>query len=126
MIRRLRAGEKRTVRALLRARDGVGCCWCGVALYEQTMGRWCPALHITIEHLRPLSMGGTDELDNLALACEPCNNTRDSSMGPPNRAIVLLGRSRSPADTVATGTAGWATMAWVAGEAAWEGVAASD
>jgi len=31
---------------------------------------------LSIDHLRPVSLGGTDELENLALACRRCNERR--------------------------------------------------
>lgn len=31
---------------------------------------------LTIEHLTPLSLGGTNDHSNIALACEPCNKNR--------------------------------------------------
>ena len=32
----------------------------------------------TIDHIVPLSQGGTDAFENLRLACAPCNNARES------------------------------------------------
>lgn len=43
------------------------CIWCGCTLTERTA---------TWEHKVPLSMGGTNDRSNLALACKPCNNER--------------------------------------------------
>ncbi|MES1026612.1 HNH endonuclease signature motif containing protein [Gloeocapsa sp. BRSZ] len=37
---------------------------------------WSSADLFTIEHLVPQSLGGSDELDNLALACRRCNERR--------------------------------------------------
>ena len=34
----------------------------------------------TIDHTRPQSKGGTDELDNLALCCHRCNERRSNNM----------------------------------------------
>lgn len=31
---------------------------------------------LTIEHIRPLSLGGTNEDSNIGIACPPCNNLR--------------------------------------------------
>src|SRR5271166_2336915 len=43
------------------------CYWCHVVfLYEQ----------LTIEHIVPLCLGGTNERDNITLACAPCNHQR--------------------------------------------------
>lgn len=35
------------------------------------------SLHMTLEHVRPLALGGSHDLENLALACSQCNNARD-------------------------------------------------
>ncbi len=37
---------------------------------------WSSADLFTLEHLLPQSLGGSDELDNLALACRRCNERR--------------------------------------------------
>ena len=37
---------------------------------------WSSADLFTLEHIRPQSKGGSDELDNLALACRRCNERR--------------------------------------------------
>jgi len=34
------------------------------------------AEHVTLDHVRPLSKGGTDELHNLVLACKHCNRMK--------------------------------------------------
>lgn len=33
---------------------------------------------ITLDHIKPLSMGGGSGLDNLQIACGPCNNAKGS------------------------------------------------
>lgn len=45
-------------------RDGNQCFYCGIHLYES---------QITIEHLKAKSLGGTDNLKNLVIACKACN-----------------------------------------------------
>lgn len=52
---------KARVRALL-MRDGDGCCYC-----KKTFP------HYHVDHVIPRSRGGPDKLDNLVLACPPCN-----------------------------------------------------
>ncbi|MBD2236316.1 HNH endonuclease [Aulosira sp. FACHB-113] len=37
----------------------------------------------TIEHLLPKSLGGSNSLSNLRLACFSCNNSRGNSLLPP-------------------------------------------
>jgi 5-methylcytosine-specific restriction endonuclease McrA len=39
------------------------------------------AAHMTIEHLIATSVGGTDDLENLVLACFQCNNDRGDQPG---------------------------------------------
>lgn len=66
----------------LRRRDGDGCCWCGMLLRyppgrerRQKGGAHGPD-DVTIEHLRPVSKGGTDAESNLLLAHAACNVER--------------------------------------------------
>lgn len=55
------------LRALIVARAGNRCEYCGAPGYIGTQ-------RLSIEHIRPQSAGGGDEEDNLALACQGCNN----------------------------------------------------
>lgn len=50
------------------------CHWCRVGLTQQTA---------TVEHLVPLARGGSNRIDNLALACGSCNHTRGSDWKKP-------------------------------------------
>jgi 5-methylcytosine-specific restriction endonuclease McrA len=50
------------------------CWWCGQCLPEK---------ELTIEHLLPLSRGGSNSNENLQLACFPCNKLRENSLYPP-------------------------------------------
>lgn len=47
------------------------CCWCKAKLTRETA---------TIEHLIPLGLGGINNANNYALACEPCNSKRGCNM----------------------------------------------
>lgn len=51
------------------------CHWCGKAFANIS--------EATVEHLVPRSRGGSDRMDNLRLACEPCNRARRDSIDPP-------------------------------------------
>lgn len=55
-------------------RDGNCCCWCGKPLTWDQM---------TIEHLVHRSKGGRNDIDNLRIACFPCNNSRGNRLYPP-------------------------------------------
>lgn len=64
-------------RSTLAQRDGSLCYYCGTGLivkpefgFEDTVGV------ATIDHRLPKSRGGTNHLDNLVLACGPCNRAK--------------------------------------------------
>lgn len=50
------------------------CWWCNTKLTLKTA---------TVDHLIPLSRGGSNGTDNLVLACAPCNKARGNELGPP-------------------------------------------
>ena len=60
--------RNKRVEALLE-RDGPGCSYCGQAavIYE-------------VDHFIPRSRGGSDTMDNLVLACRPCNRAKHAIM----------------------------------------------
>jgi 5-methylcytosine-specific restriction endonuclease McrA len=54
-----------------------GCCYyCGVAVRQNNGERPEVNEHATLDHLIPLSMGGTNEPGNIVLACRGCNLER--------------------------------------------------
>ncbi len=62
-------------------RDGTRCTWCCRPMVDLPIDpRLDCSLHMTLEHVVPLSRGGTHEVWNLALACYQCNNARGSSL----------------------------------------------
>jgi len=50
------------------------CFWCG---------QYTPFDQATIEHMLPRSQGGSNRMDNLAMACERCNSKRAGNEGRP-------------------------------------------
>jgi hypothetical protein len=50
------------------------CVWCNQYPLPQGSGKWAG----TIEHVIPRSLGGPDNIDNIASACSACNNSRGS------------------------------------------------
>lgn len=48
------------------------CCWCGDAFSDLPNTTRSP----TLEHVIPLSQGGADHPDNMAVACVRCNQKR--------------------------------------------------
>lgn len=69
-------GEARAaVVALLLARDGNRCYYCGALFGEPAFGRMAA---LTVDHRTPRVMGGTNDPKNLALACAFCNRRKGS------------------------------------------------
>ncbi|WP_420242132.1 HNH endonuclease [Roseiterribacter gracilis] len=77
--------------ALFSARDQ-HCHWCGVEL-RLTRDVRDPA-RATREHLVPRHLGGSDDAENLALACAACNGARADGTDAPDperRALLVRG-----------------------------------
>lgn len=53
------------VRATIAIRDGNACVYCG-----------CRTGPFEIDHVFPFSRGGSSKIDNLAIACRPCNRSK--------------------------------------------------
>ena len=68
--RPLPVDERLGILRRLGRRDGWRCHWCGRGF------RRTPARRCTIDHLVPVSVGGSWALSNLVLACRACNETR--------------------------------------------------
>jgi 5-methylcytosine-specific restriction endonuclease McrA len=68
--------QKRARKAQLISDYGSRCWWCENCF---------PVQALTLDHLKPKSRGGSNSLENLRLACFPCNNSRGNSLYPPRR-----------------------------------------
>ncbi|MEX0268300.1 HNH endonuclease [Leptolyngbyaceae cyanobacterium UHCC 1019] len=66
--------QRKSKRQQLIVRDGSCCCWC-----KKTLA----STELTIEHMKPKSMGGKNDLENLRLACRQCNRGRGNNPVPP-------------------------------------------
>lgn len=80
-IRRARLSKVETdsglTRSALRKRDGDKCYYCHRVMdFSRAVGRKFHDLHATIEHLQPISRGGSHTFDNCVLACRSCNLTK--------------------------------------------------
>jgi len=60
------------VRCRLAEAQNWRCCWCGMDCRPESNY----ANSATIEHVQPRSQGGSDDWDNLAMACASCNHRR--------------------------------------------------
>ena len=56
--------EWQRIRIMVLARDGAACTGCGCAYLNQ----------LEIHHIKPISEGGTDDLDNLKTLCDKCHD----------------------------------------------------
>lgn len=45
-------------------------------------GRHVPERYATLEHIEPISLGGTDDMDNLAISHNTCNVKRGNTLAP--------------------------------------------
>jgi hypothetical protein len=88
MPRGLRGGKRKAEPvARLIARDG-DCCW-------YCRGGFAPGKrHRTVDHALPLSLGGTNALENLRLACGRCNSQKGAATEHAYRASRALAERR--------------------------------
>lgn len=66
--------KRRRLRALLR-RDGAACAYCA-----RPFGTGEPYSSMTIDHVVPVSRGGSHALTNLMLACKACNYAKADAL----------------------------------------------
>lgn len=67
------------------ARDGLFCRYCGRELEEK--GEW--PLFPTLDHVVPRAQGGEHTVENLVVACQPCNQ-RKKDRTPEQAGMELL------------------------------------
>ncbi len=60
------------------AKDGRRCFYCARRVSKN--GTRKKGNVLTIDHVIPRALGGSDELSNLVLACEPCNKKKADSL----------------------------------------------
>lgn len=82
--KRLSTTERREKLPHLIANYGDRCFWCECRLTQET---------ITIDHYIPLSLGGSNETENLRLACYGCNQKRGNAM-PEDTHQIIADKSR--------------------------------
>lgn len=84
---------RRDKRLAIYIRDGERCVYCGSAPLEGTQGA------LTLDHILPRHLGGTNAPDNLLTSCRQCNCARGSadltSFVGPDRAAKLRKQART-------------------------------
>jgi 5-methylcytosine-specific restriction endonuclease McrA len=83
------------VRRVLYARDNYECAYCSARLDRKSA---------TIDHVKPLSRGGTHSWDNVVTACRPCNHKKADKL--PMEARMLPKRTPKRPSYVQTAWAG--------------------
>ncbi|MEC4815649.1 MAG: HNH endonuclease signature motif containing protein [Scytonema sp. PMC 1069.18] len=73
--------QKQSKKSQLLQEYGSCCWWCS---------RHLPSNQLTLDHLKPKSRGGSNSLENLRLACFPCNNSRGNSLYPPKKGGIAF------------------------------------
>ena len=71
---------RREKRLAIYLRDGLACAWCGHGLEDNAA--------LTLDHLTPNSLGGSNEATNLVTACRQCNTVRGVRPTPEFAAAV--------------------------------------
>ena len=77
----MKTKQKRDRRVRLLRKNGPRCYWCHATFLPS---------QLTLDHLKPRSRGGSNKLENLRLACFPCNNRRSDSLERPGRSLIYL------------------------------------
>lgn len=80
---RQRSSISKARRWRLMRRDGFRCRWCGVGADEA-------GVVLELDHIVAFARGGSDEDDNLATACERCNQGKSDSEIRPSEVDLLL------------------------------------
>ncbi len=73
--KRMNSKKNKQAKNKLLDRFGSVCFWCEKPLSKA---------ELTVDHLIPLSQGGSNNLENLRLACLCCNKKRGNSLFPPS------------------------------------------
>src|SRR5262245_22398279 len=72
-----------TLRAQVLSRDGYRCLMCGAKATDS-------GVTLQVDHVVPVDRGGTDDLDNLAALCQPCNRGKSNLTLADYRGLNLI------------------------------------
>jgi hypothetical protein len=70
-------------------RNGYTCHFCGRGPHDPEELNPTRMTRLNIDHILPLSQGGTNEKSNLRVACAACNETR-SNVAAPNESVMNI------------------------------------
>jgi len=73
-VKRVRSRIAPSIRRSIYREHKFNCVYCGININQNTPDG--KKVVMTIDHRVPINMGGTDEYDNLVLACRTCNSIK--------------------------------------------------
>ncbi len=82
------------IRTLILERNGYTCQLCGSSAGDPDPFNPDRKLRLQIDHIKPISQGGTEEPSNLRVLCSACNQGRANIQPPSESALNLLARIR--------------------------------
>lgn len=75
-------------------RNGFTCQLCGAGPGDQDPFNPNRKVRLHIDHIKPISQGGTDDKANLRVLCSACNQGRSNVQPPSDTALNILARIR--------------------------------
>lgn len=82
------------LRAEILERNGFTCQQCGSAAGDHNPYDPNRRVRLHVDHIIPVSQGGTDDRDNLRALCSTCNQGRSNIQAPTESALNILARVR--------------------------------
>lgn len=86
MARKRISIPNKVLKEIVKRDGGANCYYCGKHGYmkidrgSKGKGEWMMIEH-EIDHIIPLSSEGTNDIDNLVIACKQCNSKKSNKMG---------------------------------------------
>ena len=70
-------------------KSNYSCCYCGLKFKKPKYWNSLSAVHnglmfLEIDHIKPLSKGGSDNIENKQSLCQKCNNKKSDNYGETN------------------------------------------
>lgn len=81
-------GISASQRARILSRDGFTCQICGAAQGDPDATNPERQLRLHVDHIQPISSGGSNDDDNLRTLCSACNEGRSNLYTPPSEAAM--------------------------------------